>query len=148
MSTTHEVSKISDIIRAMRSGVSFYEDALEKVDDVFVKNAFLEMIRNKNAIIESLQPYAVAEQGEREEGSSVAVDSRKIYTKVANLFTSSAEHTFVDQLEEVEDKVLEVIDEALAEDQPAHTLMKLREIRVEAQLTHDKMKGLQEVVER
>lgn len=147
MSNTTKVSKITNIIQVMHSGVEFYEDAMSSVESSHVKRVFLKMIRTKNAIIESLQPFAVVEQGEREDGNSLAVDARKVYAKVANIFSSNTEHTFVDQLEEVEDKVLEVIDDALSEDQPAHTLAKLREVRMESKRMHDEMKALQEATE-
>lgn len=142
---TH-VEKVADVIQVMQAGISFYKDALSEIDDVTVKTTFRKMISNKESAIDSLQPLAIAEQGERETGSDLGVESRKMYTKIAGMFSSNEEFTYVNQLEEVEDKVLEVLDEALAADQPSSAMVALRTIRARAQSMHDEMKALQHAV--
>ncbi len=139
------VEKVTDVIQVMKSGIEFYKDALKEVKSEAIKGAFSKMIMNKESAVELLQPLAVAEQGEREDGGSVAVGSRKLYTKFVSMLSSDEDHTYVKQLEEVEDKVLEVLDDALSEDQPEHALATLRKVRVSAQQMHDEMKTLQKV---
>lgn len=138
------VEKVTDIIQVMKAGVDFYQDAIEHVNDRFVKNTFIKMASKKEAAIEALQPLALEEQGEIEDGTSIAVDSRKLYTKFAALFTNDEDYTYVKQLEEVEDKVLEVLDEALNKSQPVQAMTILTNIRADAQIMHDEMKALQE----
>ena len=142
---TH-VEKVADVIQVMQAGISFYKHALSEIDDVTVKTTFRKMISNKESAIDSLQPLAIAEQGERETGSDLGVESRKMYTKIAGMFSTNEEFTYVNQLEEVEDKVLEVLDEALAVDQPSSAMVALRTIRARAQSMHDEMKALQHAV--
>ncbi len=145
MSThTAQVEKVSDVIQVMKAGIDFYQDAIEQVESSHVKQTFKKMVVNKKAAIDALQPLAVAEQGELETGSSIAVDSRKVYTKLAGMLSSNEDHTYVNQLEEVEDKVLKVLDSALEKEQPAIAQSTLMSIRTNAQRMHDEMKALQE----
>jgi uncharacterized protein (TIGR02284 family) len=145
MSThTAQVEKVSDVIQVMKAGIDFYQDAIEQVESNHVKQTFKKMVVNKKAAIDALQPLAVAEQGELETGSSIAVDSRKVYTKLAGMLSSNEDHTYVNQLEEVEDKVLKVLDSALEKEQPAIAQSTLMSIRTNAQRMHDEMKALQE----
>lgn len=137
------VKKVTDVIQVMRAGAEFYRDAVEQVDDTFVKDTFLYMASKKESALQALQPLAVEEQGKTEDGTSIAVDSRKLYTKFTAIFSSNEEHTYVKQLEEVEDKVLEVLDEALSKKQPVEAVTILTNIRGDAQMMHDEMKALQ-----
>jgi len=144
LNQTTNVEKVTDVIQVMKAGVEFYQDAVEQVNDSFVKNTFVKMASKKEAAIQALQPLAVEEQGKTEDGTSIAVDSRKLYTKFATMFTSHEDYTYVKQLEEVEDKVLQVLDNALSEKQPVEAMTILTNIRGDAQLMHDEMKALQE----
>jgi len=137
------VEKVTDVIQVMKSGIEFYKDALDEVKSEEVKGVFRKIIANKEMAVESLQPLAISEQGEREEGGSAAVATRKLYTKFIGMMASDEDHTYVKQLEEVEDKVLETLDDALNEEQPAGALETLRKIRMDAQKMHDEMKTLQ-----
>jgi uncharacterized protein (TIGR02284 family) len=141
---TTSVEKVTDVIQVMSAGVDFYHDAVEQVNDTLIKNTFIKMASKKEAAILALQLLTVEEQGKAEEGSSIAVDSRKMYTKFATMFTNDGDYTYVKQLEEVEDKVLIVLDAALDEEQPVEAMAILTNIRGDAQLMHDEMKALQE----
>ncbi|GAC21320.1 PA2169 family four-helix-bundle protein [Paraglaciecola arctica] len=144
LNQTTSVEKVTDVIQVMSAGVDFYHDAVEQVQDTFIKNTFIKMASKKEAAILALQPLALEEQGKTEDGSSIAVESRKMYTKFATMFTNDGDYTYVKQLEEVEDKVLKVLDDALNEEQPVHAMTILTNIRGDAQLMHDEMKALQE----
>lgn len=141
---TNDVEQVTDVIQVMKSGVDFYKDALAEVHNQHVKSVFSKTIARKEAAIKSLQPLAVAEQSERETGSSFAVESRKMYTKFISMLSSDEDFTYVKQLEEVEDKVLQALDDALDQDQPAPVMSVLSTVRADAQVSHDEMKALQE----
>lgn len=144
LNQTTSVEKVTDVIQVMNAGVEFYHDAVEHVNDKSVKNTFEKMATKKEAAIQALQPLALKEQGEIEDGTSIAVDSRKLYTKFAAMFSDNEDYTYVKQLEEVEDKVLDVLDDALKAEQPLQAMSVLTNVRADAQLMHDEMKALQE----
>ncbi|GAA6183384.1 MULTISPECIES: PA2169 family four-helix-bundle protein [Aliiglaciecola] len=140
-----QVNKVADVIEVLKAGADFYEESIDKATHESVKQVFARMMFEKKAAIEALQPFAIAEQGEKETGESIAVNVRNMYTKLVGFLSFDKEHTYISQLEEVEDKTLEVIDEALAEKQPDTCTLALREIRGTMQACHDEMKALQEL---
>lgn len=143
MSNPNHVEKVSSIIKVLNGGIEFYSDAIKKVDSQSVKAVFEKMISDKQAAITTLQPFAVAQQGEYEDDNAVSVDIRNMYTSVISSLTSNSDHTFVSQLEEVEDKILAVLRDALKEDQPAACTMALNNVLTDMKRNHDQMRALQ-----
>ena len=141
----NKVEKVADIIKVLNGGISFYEEGLEKVKSQSLKTMFGRMIVQKRQAVATLQPYAIEETGEVEKDSSVAVSVRKTYTKLISALSSDADHTYVAQLEEVEDKTLDVIRDALKEDQPVAVNQTLLGVLSDAKVAHSEMKSLQEM---
>ncbi|MFT2089596.1 MULTISPECIES: ferritin-like domain-containing protein [Paraglaciecola] len=140
-----QVEKVSDVIQVVKAGIDFYESAITEVESPEVKTIFSNMVTKKKQVISKLQPLAIAEQGEVEKGSSWAVNARKVYTDFLGTFSKNEDHTYVSQLEEVEDKILETLDEAISEKQPTQAMTTLLSAKVEAQAMHDQMKALQHI---
>ncbi|GKW51134.1 PA2169 family four-helix-bundle protein [Pseudoalteromonas shioyasakiensis] len=113
-----DVHHIADIIQVMNSGIDFYEKAQEKVTDPSIIALFQRMIDARKVSVERLQPYAINENGERENGSDFAVEARKAYTSVITKLGADKNATYVSELEEVEDKTLAEIKHALKKPQP------------------------------
>ena len=143
MSNPNHIEKVSSIIKVLNGGIEFYSDAIKKVDSQSVKAVFEKMISDKQAAIITLQPFAVAEQGEYEDDNAMSVDIRNMYTSVISSLTSNSDHTYVSQLEEVEDKILAVLRDALKEDQPAACTMALNGVLTDMKRNHDQMRALQ-----
>lgn len=143
---TQQSKLVSDIIKVLQGGIEFYEDALSKVHSSEVKTIFSLMIDEKNLAISQLQPLVIAEEGEPETGTYWAVDIRQMYANTLNIFTSDDDETYVEQLEEVEDKVLEVVNKALEETQSANLVQALSGIKIKMMACHDQMKALQETM--
>ena len=93
--------------------------------------------------VERLQPYAINEQGEREEGSSFAVEARRAYTALLTTFGSNNDSTYVSELEEVEDKTLAEIKEAMDKPQPADCEAALAATLLTMQSCHAEMSRMQ-----
>jgi len=141
----NQVEKVADIIKVLNGGINFYEEAIEKVKSQSLKTMFGRLILQKRHAVAKLQPFAIEEQGEVEKDSSIAVSIRKAYTKLLSGITSDADHTYVEQLEEVEDKTLEVIREALEREQPVAVNQVLLGVLSDAKIAHSEMKSLQEL---
>lgn len=144
--SVREVEKVTDIIQVLNGGVKFYEDAMDKVDSHGAKSVFGRMRSAKKTSIEKLQPFAIAESGDFEKDSDILVDIRNAYTNVLSKITPNSDFTYVDQLEEVEDKTLSVIREALEIDQPIACKMALMKVLNTANETHSQMKSLQKTL--
>jgi uncharacterized protein (TIGR02284 family) len=137
-----EIKHVHDIIQVLNSGIDFYGDAKEKVDDRQLAQFFDRMLNARRLVKERLQPFAIQEDGEREDGSAFTVEARKVYTKVIGAMSSDKEHTYISQLEEVEDKTLEELKAALKENQPPQFETALRQSLTTMQECHDEMRAL------
>lgn len=137
-----EIKHVHDIIQVLNSGIEFYGDAKEKVDDRQLAQFFDRMLNARRLVKERLQPFAIQEDGEREDGSAFTVEARKVYTKIIGAMSSDKEHTYISQLEEVEDKTLEELKAALKENQPPQFETALRQSLTTMQECHDEMRAL------
>lgn len=141
---TAHAHHITDIIKVMNGGIEFYQEAKTKLDDSIYNAFFDRMIGAKVEAVAELQPFAVAQQGEVETDTSNLVKARQAYTKLMSKITSeTTTFTYVDQLEEVEDKVLEELDLALERNQTQDCEVTLRRVKVRMKECHDEMKALQ-----
>ena len=141
---TAQAHHITDIIKVMNGGIEFYQEAKNKLDDSTYNAFFNRMIDAKEEAVEELQPFAVVQQGEVETDTDNLVKARQTYTKLmAKVSTEGTVFTYVDQLEEVEDKVLEELDLALERNQMQDCDATLRRVKVRMKECHDEMKALQ-----
>lgn len=144
---SQEMKHVTDIVQVLNSGIDFYSDAKEKVDDRKLAQFFDRMLNARRMVKERLQPFAVQEEGRREEGSALTVEARKVYTKVIGALSSDKEHTYISQLEEVEDKTLEEIRIALKEKQPPQYEAALLQSLATMQECHDEMRALKKATQ-
>jgi uncharacterized protein (TIGR02284 family) len=139
-----QVKKVANVIKVLKGGVDFYQAAIKEIDKSHLCEVFKKMVREKREAIEALQPFAISEEGEEEQDSDCVIKTRQMYTKLIGSISGNKSHTYIKQLEEVEDRVLDALDDALSERQPPQCLEVLRPIRTKAQSMHDEMKALQE----
>ena len=141
---TDQVKHISDIIKVMNGGIEFYQEAKTKFDTTTYQVFFDRMISAKQEAAAELQKFAVQEQGELENGSSNSVKLHQAYTNLLAKFSSdSTAFTYIDQLEDVEDKVLKEFDLALEREQTPDCKATLQRLKVRMRECHDEMKALQ-----
>lgn len=143
---TDQIKHVSDIIKVMNGGIEFYQEAKSKLDNSTYQAFFNRMIVAKKEAVADLQKFAVEEQGELENESSSLVKARQVYTKLLSKVSGdSTAFTYIDRLEEVEDKVLEELDLALERHQAQDCEIALRRIKVSMKECHDEMKALQKM---
>lgn len=138
-----EINHITDIIQVMNSGIDFYQTALDKVQDPAIGALFQRMIDARKVSVESLQPYAINQQGERENGSSFVVEARRAFTTLISKFTNDNDQTYVKELEELEDKTLEEIKVALKKPQSHDCEAALSKVLLTMQSCHAEMSKMQ-----
>lgn len=147
LQSTTDTKPIANIIKTMNSGITFYQEAKEKVDESRYTGFFNRMIDAKAEAVFELQPFAVKETGDLVDGDDSMVEARKTYTKIADKLTSnSTAFTYVDQLEEVEDKVLEEIESALKKELTEDCEATLLRVQKRMKECHDEMRMLQQNV--
>jgi uncharacterized protein (TIGR02284 family) len=140
--STTDVKHVSDIVQVLNSGIDFYQDAKEKIDSPQLASFFDRMINARKTVKQKLQPFAIAEEGKIEQGSAFTVEVRNIYTKIIGSMSSDKQHTYITQLEEVEDKTIEEIRSALHKKQPVDCEAALLSALATMQACHDEMRAL------
>ena len=138
----NNVKEFENIVKAMNSGIEFYDKAKSKVDDKRISQIFEATSQSHKASAARLQPHILAVEEGVETGSSFAVEVRKLYTATLAA-VSNTELTYVKQLEEIEDKLLEEIDEVMNLKLPPEAHKALMQVRIDTQRTHDRLKALQ-----
>lgn len=140
---SNTVADIKDVVQVLNSAVEFYSTAKNEIDDYEINRVLDSQIASKNLAINKLQTHIVNHDGEAETGNAWSTKAREMYTKIAGSLSSNSIHTYIDQLEEVEDQILEAIDDAIKNaDQPA-LKTDLTTIRSNMQSSHDQMLALQ-----
>ena len=134
-----QINHITDIIQVMNSGIDFYEKAQENIKDPAIGALFQRMIDARKISVERLQPYAINQKGEREDGSAFSVEARRAYTAILTSFSSDNDSTYVNELEEVEDKTLEEIKAAMKKPQPHDCEAALSKVLLTMQSCHTEM---------
>ncbi|MCF6436284.1 MULTISPECIES: PA2169 family four-helix-bundle protein [Pseudoalteromonas] len=140
----HDLSTVKELIKVLNAGVEFYTQAKKNIDNLILARIFEKNILDKAQAVSELQKFIVADEGKIEDDNALSVELRESYTKVISLISTDKEHTYLSQLEEVEDKVLRKIDRALKQDLPPSCTLALNQIRSVMQANHDEMKGLKE----
>lgn len=140
-----KADNINSIIKVLNSGIEFYESAIEKVDNPSVVKEFKAMaLARKNAVVK-LQPFAKMSEGERETGNDMGVKAREIYTEILGAVSTDKSYTYIKQLEEVEDKTLEEIKEAMESVPEPLYASTLGEVFQEMKQCHDNMRHLKKL---
>jgi|TARA_R110001606_G_scaffold377225_1_gene536184 uncharacterized protein (TIGR02284 family) len=139
---TVQTNHISDIIKVMNGGIEFYQEAITKLDNTTYQAFFNRMISAKEEAVTELQKFAIEENGQPESDTSNSVKAHQAYTKLLFKISRDSAFTYVDQLEEVEDKVLDEIDTALEKKQAQDCEITLQRVRVRMKECHDEMKAL------
>ncbi|WP_100915751.1 ferritin-like domain-containing protein [Pseudoalteromonas spongiae] len=143
--SNYNLTPVKELVKVLNGGIEFYKEAKTKVSSQSLEIIFDRMISEKERAAAELQPLVVLDEGEVETDNDFMVSLRETYTKVLSVISTDKEHTYISQLEEVEDRVLEKIEAALEEPLPAPYFSTLKLIQNSMQACHDEMKALQEV---
>ncbi|WP_439134988.1 ferritin-like domain-containing protein [Pseudomaricurvus sp.] len=140
-----KADNVNSIIKVLNGGIEFYESAIEKVENPDVIKEFKSMaLARKNAVVK-LQPFAKLSDGERETGRSASVKVREMYTDILGVVSTDKDFTYIKQLEEVEDKTLDEIRDAMEEIPEPLYASTLGEVYQEMKDCHDHMRHLQKL---
>ena len=144
---TASIKEFNGLIKVLNSSVDFYQKAMDEVENPKVKTLLGKVHDQHASSIHSLEPYADLDAGEKEDGSSFAVEARNMYTQVLSKLKSDTDLTFIDQLEEVEDKILEKMNSIDEIELPLRAQQAFKKTRMESGVMHNVMTSLQDVRE-
>lgn len=132
---------LNDLIAVLIDGQTFYTKAAEKVEDPNLKQFFFRMAELRDTAVIALRPFVLREGEQPADDGTLAGAARRFYADSLSIVTDT-DRTFIGQLEEHEDRVLEMIKEAQEEASNAEIRAVLFNQRTAFQQTHDTMRDL------
>jgi uncharacterized protein (TIGR02284 family) len=139
---TNEVAAIRDLIKVLNDGVEFYTDAKFELKGSSYETIFQDMIDVRQAALLRLQPLLYSREGEVETGQTMSGTLKKTYTDVLAAIKSNKSQTYIVQLEELEDRTLEYIRNALRDVRSVDFTTALNHIFTSLQHCHSRMRSL------
>ncbi|WP_286233669.1 PA2169 family four-helix-bundle protein [Thalassotalea sediminis] len=143
--SNYDMKPVKELIRVLIGGVEFYQEAKEQVKDSSLSLVFNKMITEKEIAIKALQTYVYIDEGKPEHQADTVIKLRESYTRILTLLRIEKSHTYLEQLEEVEDRVLEKVSAAVMHPLPAPCKSELLQIQGRMQSCHDEIKALQHI---
>jgi uncharacterized protein (TIGR02284 family) len=113
-----DVSTLAELIQIAREGAEFYLGAADKVRNSRLRDLFHEMAAARARLVAELQSHVGAAATPATPPTSFGLNLRKLYVDLLARTADDSDRSYVAQLEEVEDGLLEATEDAVAE---AHT---------------------------
>lgn len=142
MHSSSPVGEITDIVKKLNSGASFYADAISHVASENYQAMFTRMQEEKVRAINTLQPLSNLDKDNAKAGRNGCIELRHLYTSILATIASDHDYTYMKQLIEVEESILHAIDKALDVGPPPEQASTLRLVRTRMQQCHDEMLSL------
>ncbi|MDB6142974.1 MAG: hypothetical protein JWP80_2018 [Pseudomonas sp.] len=134
-------TQLNELIEITRDGQRFYQHAAEEVKDPRFIALFLDMADAKNEVIRALSIEVATDHEKPADGGTFMGKIRQMYADSKATLSSDENVTYVEQLEEAEDRILHAFEDALQSADPrvqALAAEKLPQVRA----AHDRMRNL------
>ncbi len=139
---TNSIDRINELVAVLREGENFYRDSASKVQQDRLRTMFTNIADERHRAALELEPF-VREAGEDVSKGDFFEVARKFYSDVVG-YIADDNDTMIAQLEEHEDRTLEMLDDAIEKSLGTEAEHVLRKNRAIFQITHDRMKALKE----
>lgn len=138
---TDRIEPLQDVLKVVRAGAEFYEEAAGKVDNSSHAELFRKMATVRRMAIADISTHICA-SGEEPESADWSEKARSWYGRMRGRIGN--DETWVAQLEEHEDRTLDAIKTAMSDaiDTPQHAVLERHLHAFRA--THDHMKALKD----
>ena len=138
-----KIQQLNELIEITRDGQRFYHHAHDEVKDVRLQALFRDISQNKTELIRALAVKVGANNEQPAEGGTLIGKLRQVYADTKATLASDEEATYVEQLEEAEDRILHAFEEVLKDAEPdIQTLLATQMPTVRA--NHDRMRSLKQ----
>jgi uncharacterized protein (TIGR02284 family) len=140
--SNQDIKEVQELVTLLHDSADFYKEARMKVSNVNLKATFEEMATIKEQLVNDLQPLIVMEAGQIDDGHNIAVKVRQMYTNILASMQKDKSETFINNLEEVEDKTRQKAREAIKAAVGPEVIAVLQEAYPKIERCHDRMSRL------
>lgn len=115
---SQKTEQLNELIAIIRDGQRFYEHAHDEIKDERLQALFRDMAQAKHQVIQALSVKVAANHDEPTSSGTLVGKLRQAYADARATLSSDEESTYVAQLEEAEDRILEAFEDAMETAQP------------------------------
>lgn len=107
------IAQLNELIAITRDGQRFYEHACTEVRNARLRTLFRDMSQVKDEVIQALAMKVVDRHEAPASGGTFVGRLRQVYADTRASLTGDEEATYVAQLEQAEDRILQAFEDAL-----------------------------------
>ncbi|MEQ9727594.1 PA2169 family four-helix-bundle protein [Pseudomonas sp. WHRI 8822A] len=115
---SQKTEQLNELIAIIRDGQRFYEHAHDEIKDDRLQALFRDMAQAKHQVIQALSVKVAANHEEPTSSGTLVGKLRQAYADARATLSSDEESTYVAQLENAEDRILEAFEDAMDTAQP------------------------------
>lgn len=115
---SQKTEQLNELIAIIRDGQRFYEHAHDEIKDDRLQALFRDMAQAKHQVIQALSVKVAASHEEPTSSGTLVGKLRQAYADARATLSSNEESTYVAQLENAEDRILEAFEDAMETAQP------------------------------
>ncbi len=144
---TQENKELAKLININKDASEFYEEARDQVESAHLKETFLQLEHLHKDVYKKIQGQVRANGGDPEAEETLIGKTREIFGVLISKISTKPDVTLVSHLEEAEDRCLNSMKDAVANDSvlPETKTMLHQELSA-LQKSHDYMKALKETM--
>ncbi len=134
------VNRVADVLEVLKKGTCFYQFLSQNEINKDLQYALIVMCRARQGAVSELNPFLYAQQKQPESGEHVAALLSATYQELVGNKNICQGAAFLPLLLELEEKTLEVIDQAIQVKHPQLCRQYLQRVRVSMQSCYDAFK--------
>lgn len=115
---SQKTEQLNELIAIIRDGQRFYEHAHDEINNEQLKALCRDMAQAKHQIIQALSVKVAANHEQPTDSGTLVGKLRQAYADARATLASDEESTYLAQLEEAEDRILEAFEDAMETAQP------------------------------
>lgn len=115
---SQKTEQLNELIAIIRDGQRFYEHAHDEINNEQLRALCRDMAQAKHQIIQALSVKVAANHEQPTDSGTLAGKLRQAYADARATLASDGESTYLAQLEEAEDRILEAFEDAMETAQP------------------------------
>ncbi len=135
-------ARVKELIQIATDSATFYSRALEKVEDPNVRRILTDMGQHKRDVAVSLRQALQIDDATADPNGTLSGAMRRAYADLLALVSPDDDKVYVGQLEEMEDKLLENLEDAIEEIEDPRILAILQSHLPRIAACHNEMSAL------
>jgi uncharacterized protein (TIGR02284 family) len=141
-----DISTLNELILVAREGGEFYVSAAEEVQTARLRDLFREMAAARARLVGDLQRHVAAAGARPVEPTSFGMNLRKLYVDLLARTADDSDRSYVAQLEEIEDGLLEAFEDAVAEAHAPEVRKVLQYHLPRVRASHDRVRAMKQAL--